>query len=150
MQNTAGRQKCQTFILGQRKEVMQMFQQVLLYGWFFTAGKLSSFFLWLFCQYISIHNSLRYQGFVFFNSQELEHRIFLVHQYRRCFIVLQTNITAMTSCENKLQAQKIFILYHGEFTGQTPDVDPSLHNFQLFCSYFTLKILACLRTAHPT
>lgn len=47
-----------------------------------------SFFLWLFYQYMSIHNSLRYQGFVFFNSQELEHRIFLVHQKRRCFIVL--------------------------------------------------------------
>ena len=35
-----------------------------------TAGKLSSFFLWFFYQYMSIRNSVRYQGFVFFNTQE--------------------------------------------------------------------------------
>ena len=30
------------------------------------------------------------------------HRIFLVHQHGRCFIVLSTNMAAVTSCENDL------------------------------------------------
>ena len=35
------------------------------------------------------------------------HRIFLVHQHGRCFIVLYTNMAAVTSCENDLLAKKL-------------------------------------------